>query len=90
MKIKNLNKLKNKTPLLIFFTILSVLLFIFGLFHIPILSLMGVNFPERNILWGLSIIPTVIVSAIPLIACINCWTKQRGNKNDKDRKNTKT
>ena len=66
---------KNKETLLIVFTILSVLLFIFGLLHIPILSLMGVQFPARNFLWFISIIPTVIVSAIPLIICIYFWIK---------------
>lgn len=69
-----------KKTLLIIFTILSVLLFIFGLFHIPILSSLGVEFPARNVLWGLSIIPTVIVSAIPLIICGHLWIKSKKQK----------
>ncbi len=71
-----------KKTLLVILTILSVLLFIFGLFHIPILSSFGVEFPARNVLWGLSIIPTVIVSAIPLIICGYLWIKSKNcNKN---------
>ncbi len=69
-----------KKILLVIFTIFSILLFIFGLFHIPILSSLGVQFPERNFLWGLSIIPTVIVSAIPLIICGYLWIKSKNNK----------
>ena len=73
-----------KKTLLVIFTILSVLLFIFGLFHIPILSSLGVEFPARNFLWCLSIIPTVIVSAIPLIICGYLWIKSKNyNKNNK-------
>lgn len=70
---------KLKKVLLIIFTIISVLIFIFGLFHIPILSSLGVEFPERNFLWGLSIIPTVIASAIPLIICVCLWVVSKIN-----------
>ena len=76
------SKKRTKRGLLIFFTILSTLLFIFGLLHIPILSLLGVKFPERNFLWGLSIIPTVIVSAVPLIVCGYIWIKSKKKNSD--------
>jgi len=51
-------------------TVLSFLVFVFGVFHIPILGACGVKFPERNFLWVISIIPTVVLSAIPFCVCL--------------------
>ena len=62
---------------LVIFTIISLVLAIFGIFHIPLLSLMGLQFPERNMLWGLSILPTVVLFCIPFIYCLTQWKKRK-------------
>ena len=73
---------KMKKNILIALTIISIIIAIFGYFYIPILSLFGVKFPERNILWGISIIPTVILLNIPLFICIHFLRKNKKVKND--------
>jgi len=59
------------------FTIISLVLALFGIFHIPILSLCGVKFPSRNMLWGLSILPTVVLFCLPFIYCLTKWKKHK-------------
>lgn len=73
---------KMKKNILIALTIISIIIAIFGYFYIPILSLFSVKFPERNILWGISIIPTVILLNIPLFICIHFLRKNKKVKND--------
>ncbi len=70
-----------KKRVLIILTILAIILAVFGYFHIPILSALGVQFPERNIIWALSILPTVILCNIPLIVCIVFLRKEKQKDN---------
>lgn len=71
---------KISKPWLIVMTIISFILCVFGMFYIPILSSCGVQFPERNLIWGLSIIPTVIVAAIPFLYCLFALLRRRKPK----------
>ncbi|MGN1223082.1 MAG: hypothetical protein ACI4T1_03015 [Christensenellales bacterium] len=66
-----------KKELLIVLTVISSFIAIFGYFYIPILSALGVNFPARNLIWALSILPTVIIFQLPLIFCIIGLTKKK-------------
>ena len=70
-----------KKRVLIILTILAIILAVFGYFHIPILSALGVQFPERNIIWALSILPTVILCNVPLIVCIVFLRKEKQKDN---------
>ncbi len=65
-----MNKKNNKKGLLIFLTIIASLVALFGYFYIPLLTIIGVAFPSKDILWVLSIIPTIFTFQIPLILCI--------------------
>ena len=63
-------------------TILSFCLLIFGFFHIPILSACEVKFPERNFLWGMTILPIVVVSSLPFIFCVSTLLKKKKSSNN--------
>lgn len=69
-------------------TVTTFFVMVFGFFHIPILGACGVMFPERNFLWGLSIIPIVVVSAIPFCICVYFLIKKIKEKRD-DKKDKK-
>ena len=58
-------------------TILSFCLMIFGFFYIPILTACGVEFPARNFLWALTILPTVVVFSLPFVFCVNALIKKK-------------
>lgn len=69
-----------KKWVLIILTIISFCVMLFAFFYIPILTACGVKFPERNLLWGLSIIPTVVVGSLPFCFCVWKIFKNRKNK----------
>ena len=71
-----------KKSIIIILTVISTFLAVFGYLYIPILSAFGVNFPARNILWALSIIPTVMIFQVPLIFCIIKLKKMIINKKE--------
>lgn len=73
--------MKVKKTLFITILLLSILLAIFGYLYIPILSYFGVKFPAKNFVWGLSIIPTVILFQVPLILCVNKMLKNHSKIN---------
>lgn len=58
-------------------TILSFCLMIFGFFYIPILTACGVEFPARNFLWALTILPTVVAFSLPFVFCVNALIKKK-------------
>ena len=58
-------------------TILSFCLMIFGFFYIPILTVCGVEFPARNFLWALTILPTVVAFSLPFVFCVNAFIKKK-------------
>ena len=58
-------------------TILSFYLMIFGFFYIPILTACGVEFPARNFLWALTILPTVVAFSLPFVFCVNALIKKK-------------
>lgn len=75
-----------KKSTLIFLTILSSILAVFGYFHIPILGALGIDlFPNRSPLYLLFLFPVVILCNVPLVLCIIALTRLK-KKNAKETK----
>lgn len=77
-----------KKSTLIFLTILSSILAVFGYFHIPILGAFGIDlFPNRSPLYLLFLFPVVILCNVPLVLCIFALTKfKKKNANENERR----
>lgn len=82
-KVKTTHKISNKVLWVL--TALSVVLCLFGFFHIPILSSFGVDlFPNRSPIWIIFIFIIVIICALPLVFCVQeILLRRREKKTDK-------